>query len=158
MHVILYHPQIPPNTGNIIRTCMASNTSLSLVPPLGFSLSNKYLKRAGLDYCDSMQINIIENLYLFLQNTQNDFYFFSSKAKNLYTKKNYTKKSILIFGSELEGLPPIFFNTWDSKFVTIPMFNKTRCLNLSNCVSIAIYEALRQQSFSVNTSHDENFI
>ncbi len=149
MHVILYHPQIPPNTGNIIRTCMATNTLLSLVPPLGFSLSNKYLKRAGIDYYDSMKINIIEDLYTFLKNTKNNFYFFSSKVKNLYTSKKYTTNSILIFGSEIEGLDPIFFQTWPSAFTTIPMFNSIRCLNLSNCVSIAIYEALRQQNFTI---------
>lgn len=148
MIVILYQPEIPQNTGNIVRTCNVTNTSLILVRPLGFSTSSRMLKRSGLDYWDEVNIQEIDDLTAFLENTTAPFYFFSSKASKKYTEVEYPQNSILIFGSETTGLPEEFKTRWAEKFVTIPMKKNARCLNISNSVSIAVYEALRQQNFN----------
>ena len=145
MQIILYQPEIPQNTGNILRTCHLTGCDLFIVPPLGFSLSSKFLKRAGLDYFNKTKIQTIENLPIFLKKTKNPFYFFSSKANKSYIDIDYPKNSILIFGSETKGLPPFFLEKWKERFVCIPMKKNSRCLNLSNAAAIAIYEALRQQ-------------
>lgn len=148
MIVILFQPEIPQNTGNIVRTCNVTNTDLILVRPLGFSTSSRMLKRSGLDYWDEVNIKEIDDLDCFLENTSSPFYFFSSKVSKKYNDVSYTKDSILIFGSETKGLPETFRKKWEEKFVTIPMKETSRCLNISNSVSIALYEALRQQNFN----------
>jgi len=147
MKIILFKPEIPQNTGNIIRTCFLTNTSLSIVIPASFSLSDKNLKRAGLDYFKDVNLEKIDDLEKYLIDKES-FYFFSSKAQKKYTEVEYTKNSILIFGSETSGLPNIFFEKYSSNFVTIPMKENSRCLNLSNTVAIGLYEALRQNNFS----------
>jgi|SRR3972149_6419182 len=147
MKVILFNPQIPQNTGNIIRTCFLTNTELYLVPPIGFSTSQKHLKRASLDYFEDFKIEKIEDLDLFLE-SQKSYYFFSSKATKRYDEINYEKETCLIFGSETSGLPKTYFEKYTDKFITIPMKKDSRCLNLSNSVSIALYEGLRQMSFN----------
>lgn len=147
MNIILFEPQIPQNTGNIIRTCSVTGCSLTLVKPLGFSLTDKTLKRAGLDYFHEVEINVIDDLETFLEQTENDFYFFSSKVKKGYHEVSYDKNTHLIFGSETKGLPSSYFKKWKKKFVTFPMKENKRCLNLSNAAAIAIYEAYRQQDF-----------
>ncbi len=147
MKIILFQPQIPQNTGNIVRTCAVTGVELILVKPLGFSTSNRWLKRSGLDYWEGVNVTIIEDLYHYLEETPHPFYFYSSHATNLYTTPSYDPASILIFGSETQGLAPIFHTTWPEKFFTIPMQKKSRCLNLSNAVSIVVYEAWRQQRF-----------
>lgn len=147
MEIILFQPEIPQNTGNIVRTCSVTNAKLTLVRPLGFSVLDKTLKRAGLDYWDEVSIKYIDDLFEYLCNTKQEFFFFSSKATKYYTNVYYPKDSILIFGSETSGLPPIFFNTWPERFVKVPMSKNARCLNLSNTAAIAIYEALRQHLF-----------
>lgn len=147
MHIILFEPQIPQNTGNILRTCKATNAKLSLVPPLGFSINARQMKRAGLDYSDHFPINLIEDLPTFLLTTPTPFFFFSSKAKKSYTDISYPPHCALIFGSETTGLPPIFFETYPESFVTLPMAVDARCLNLSNTVAIAAYEFHRQHSY-----------
>lgn len=152
MIVILYQPEIPQNTGNIVRTCNVTNTDLILVKPLGFSTSSRMLKRSGLDYWNEVNIEQIDDLTLFLENTSAPFYFFSSKATKRYTDVEYPKNSIMIFGSETKGLPDELKTKWKENFVTIPMKKNARCLNISNTVSIAVYEALRQQNFSDLTS------
>jgi len=148
MKIILFHPKIPQNTGNIIRTCSVTNTSLILVRPLGFSTSSRMLKRSGLDYFKDVNILEIDDLIPFLEKQKNPFYFFSSKAKKKYSDVSYNKNTILIFGSETTGLPHIFQEKWEDKFLTIPMKKNSRCLNLANSVSIVLYEALRQQDFN----------
>jgi len=148
MKIILYQPLIPQNTGNIARTCCVTKTGLILVRPYGFSLSSRFLKRAGLDYWDDIKVEEIEDLEKFLQTSSYPFYFFSSKAKKLYTDIKYEQECFFIFGNETSGLPPYYFEKWPDKFVTIPMKKKERCLNLSNTVAIAIYEALRQQAIN----------
>ncbi len=146
MKVILFNPQIPQNTGNIVRTCAATNTELILVKPLGFSLSDRMLKRAGLDYHDFVNVQKIDNLEEYLNNTKSSFYFLSSKVKTPYTEAKFEKDSILIFGSETTGLPNEYFNKWKKNFLTIPMTD-VRCLNLSTSVGIVLFEAYRQQNF-----------
>jgi len=147
MKVILYQPQIPQNTGNIVRTCKATNSTLTLVKPLGFSTSSRMLKRAGLDYWDEVEIDQIDDLESYLSTIDAPFYFFSSKAQRIYTEVKYTEDSILIFGSETLGLPPHFHEKWKDHFVKVPMTKNARCLNLSNTVAIGLYEVCRQNPF-----------
>lgn len=147
MEIILYQPQIPQNTGNIIRTCSVTGAKLTLVQPLGFSLSEKNLRRAGLDYHNEVEINLIDDLMKYLEDCKKNFYFFSSKVSRSYTEINYQNEDLLIFGSETFGLDDVFFERFPDHFVTIPMAQNARCLNLSNSVSIGLYEALRQENF-----------
>ncbi len=147
MKIILFNPEIPQNTGNIIRTCSVTNTSLILVRPLGFSTSSRMLKRSGLDYFDNVDIVEIDDLETYLANTSFPFYFFSSKVKKSYSEISYPKDALLIFGSETKGLSPLFLEKYPNNFATVPMRENSRCLNLANTVSIVLYEALRQQNF-----------
>lgn len=146
MKVILYSPKIPQNTGNIIRTCDVTGISLALAGDIGFSISSRMLKRASLDYF-KRKLERIDDLYSYLENTSSPFYFFSSKAEKNYSEVIFKKDSILIFGSETAGISLNFKKRWPENFLKIPMKEGKRCLNLSNSVSIAIYEALRQQNF-----------
>lgn len=145
MKVVLYQPQIPQNTGNIVRTCSVAGSDLILVPPMGFSLSDRQLKRAGLDYWEGVNVTICEDFEKFLEeeNSFSNFYFFSSRATRLYTEVPYSIDSLLIFGSETAGLPQIFWQKWPQHFVQIPMLAGKRCLNLATSVGIGVYEALR---------------
>jgi len=147
MQIILYQPQIPQNTGNIVRTCAVTGSSLILVKPLGFSVSNRWLKRAGLDYWEGVNVSFIEDLEQFLENTEHNFFFFSSKAPKLYTEVTYRSNDLLIFGSETSGLPQHFNERWPDRFVTIPMQADARCLNLATSAGIGLYEAWRQNGF-----------
>ena len=109
MKVILYQPQIPQNTGNIVRTCAVTGCDLIMVKPLGFSTDDRWLKRAGLDYWEGVEVTLIDNLEDYLEQEQDTpFYFFSSKAKTLYTSVTYQANTLLVFGSETSGLPPSF--------------------------------------------------
>lgn len=148
MKIILYQPQIPQNTGNIVRTCSVTGTDLILVEPLGFSIGDRWLKRAGLDYWEGVSVSTISDLESYLSESDLSFYFFSSKAHLIYTEINYTSSDMLVFGSETSGLSEIFFKRWPEKFVKIPMVEDSRCLNLATSVGIALYEAWRQQGFS----------
>ena len=145
MKVILYQPQIPQNTGNIVRTCKAAAADLILVRPLGFSTQNRHLKRAGLDYWSGVDVQEIDDLPLLIQNEP--IFFFSSKAEKIYTEASFPANAHLIFGSETEGLPPYFWEKWPDRFFKIPMAQSVRCLNLACSVSIVLYEALRQNHF-----------
>lgn len=147
MKVILFQPQIPQNAGNIVRTCAVTGSSLIMVKPLGFSTQDRWLKRAGLDYWEGVPIEFIENLEDYLEQEQKSFFFFSSKATQLYTEVSYPKNALLIFGSETTGLPPPYFLKWPEKFIKIPMIPEKRCLNLATSVGIGVYEAWRQQFF-----------
>ncbi|KAF3361585.1 putative tRNA (cytidine(34)-2'-O)-methyltransferase [Chlamydiales bacterium STE3] len=148
MKIILYQPQIPQNTGNIIRTCAVTGTELILVRPLGFSIADRWLKRAGLDYFENVPFQVIDSLEHYLQTTNLNFYFFSSKASKIYTETSFTKDDILIFGSETNGLPLEFHKKWDKQFLKLPMQPNQRCLNLATTAGIAVYEAWRQLGFS----------
>ncbi len=146
MKVILYQPQIPQNTGNVVRTCAVTGCGLILVGPLGFKISDRWLKRAGLDYWEGVQVDVIENLEEYLEKYPHPFYFFSSKAKKIYTEVSYSPEAALIFGSETTGLPEEYFARWPDRFVKLPMVAGSRCLNLATSVGIGVYEALRQTS------------
>jgi tRNA (cytidine/uridine-2'-O-)-methyltransferase len=147
MKVILFEPEIPQNTGNIIRTCKATRSSLALVKPISFSLADRHMKRAGLDYGDDFPIELLESLPPYLEEAKTPFFFFSSKAERPYTEANFSEESVLIFGSETRGLPPFYKTRWEDRFYTIPMIEGHRSLNLSNAVAIVLYEALRQNNF-----------
>lgn len=147
MKIVLFQPQIPQNTGNIVRTCAVTGSSLTLVAPLGFSVSDRWLKRAGLDYWEGVDVSIIEDLEALLLETDANFTFFSSKAKKKYCDFTYQPNDILIFGSETTGLPNSFFEKWPDRFSNIPMVPGVRCLNLATSVGIVVYEAWRQQEF-----------
>lgn len=148
MKVVLFQPQIPQNTGNIVRTCSVSGSELLLVRPLGFSTSNRRLKRAGLDYWEGVDVSYTDNLESYLESMSTPFYFFSSHATKLYTEIAFQPSDHLIFGSETSGLPQAFHQRWPHLFYTIPMKSGARCLNLANAASIVLYEAWRQHSFN----------
>ena len=148
MHIVLYQPEIPQNTGNIARTCAATGSMLHLIKPLGFELSDKYLKRAGLDYWHMMQYRVYENFEEFLQAWPGaKMHFLSTKAPQGYTSVGYEKDDFLVFGCETRGLPESLLSRVYDRCVRIPMVPGARSLNLSNSVAIVLYEALRQQGF-----------
>lgn len=153
MKIILYQPQIPQNTGNIVRSCSVTGASLTLVRPLGFSTNDRWLKRAGLDYWEGVNVSFIDDLEAFLDSTPHPFHFFSSKASKRYTEVNYDPNHLLIFGSETSGLPPHYAEKWPDKFATIPMVPEARCLNLATSAGIVLYEAWRQQNFPGSQSN-----
>lgn len=141
MEVILFQPEIPQNTGNIARTCAVTGTKLKLVRPLGFNLSSRNLKRAGLDYWETLSLEVVDHF-----EPEKPFYLFSTKGKRLYTDTQFEPDAQLIFGSETSGFSPEIYEKWKDHLHFIPMKN-SRSLNLSNAVSIVLYEALRQQNF-----------
>lgn len=151
-HIVLYQPQIPPNTGNIARTCAGTNTHLHLILPLGFSVEDKMLKRAGLDYWNELNLTYHENLAAFLDYAKGgEMHLVTKFAHHTYSDVDYTdinKDHYFIFGNETSGLPEEFLRENEAKCVRIPMDDThIRALNLSNAASILIYEALRQQNF-----------
>ena len=145
LNIVLYEPEIPQNTGNIARLCDCLGAKLYLVGRLGFSLSDKYVKRAGLDYWDKLDIEHVENLdKLKTQNQNSNFYYFTTKTDKVYTKIKYQKGDFLVFGPETRGIPEDILKANENFCATIPMRKETRSLNLSNSVAIAAYEAYRQ--------------
>lgn len=130
-----------------MRTCSVSGTALALVPPFGFTVNDRWLKRSGLDYWKKAQIEIVEDLEKALDKTKQTFYFFSSRVRKHYTQLTFDTGSWLIFGSETTGLPERFFQKWSDRFASIPMLPQSRCLNLATSAGIVLYEALRQQDF-----------
>ncbi|MDR1324064.1 MAG: tRNA (cytidine(34)-2'-O)-methyltransferase [Candidatus Margulisbacteria bacterium] len=149
MNIVLVEPEIPPNTGNISRLCAGANVILHLVKPLGFDISDREVRRAGLDYWDKVKIIVWDSLADFLtQNKDKRLFFFSTKAKKLYTEIKYQPDDYLIFGKETKGLPEDLLRQNPDHAATIPMdLNNIRSINLSNAVAIVLYEALRQQNF-----------
>ncbi|MES2272865.1 MAG: tRNA (cytidine(34)-2'-O)-methyltransferase [Chlamydiota bacterium] len=147
MKIVLFQPQIPQNTGNIVRTCSATGSGLILVRPLGFSTQNRWLKRAGLDYWEGVEVEEIDDLAAFLEESKSPFFFFSSKGTKSYTEASFEENSLLIFGSETAGLPSLFWERWGDRFYTIPMLKDKRCLNLATSAGVVLYESLRQTHF-----------
>lgn len=148
LNIVLVEPEIPGNTGNISRTCAILGAHLHLVEPLGFSIDEKHLKRAGLDYWDKLKLTVYPNLDAFYaQNPGGDFYYFSTKASRTYTQVRYQQQSYLIFGKETKGLPEEIVYGNPERAVRIPMREGLRSLNLANSVAIAAYEAARQMGF-----------
>ena len=153
LNIVMVEPEIPQNTGNIARTCAATDAKLHLVKPLGFELSDKYLKRAGLDYWDKLEIEIHESLQEFLQKyppEENAMYFSTTKGKQCYSDINYTKSEeiYILFGKETKGLPEDLLQKYIKNTIRIPMKEHLRSLNLSNSVAIVTYEVLRQFNFN----------
>ncbi len=148
-HVVLVQPEIPQNTGNIARTCAATGCTLHLVRPLGFDISDKYLKRAGLDYWHLVNVEVHESLEAFLaQYPAARLHLFTTKAKRTYTQAQYRAGDFLVFGRETRGLDEEFLVQHPEACVRIPMREEARSLNLSNSVAIAVYEGLRQNDFA----------
>ena len=148
MNIVLYQPEIPPNTGNIARTCACVGASLHLIRPLGFSTDEKAVRRAGLDYWDKLDIHYYDSLEeLFTTYQESNFYFTTKFAANHYTEVDYTAEDFLVFGRETAGLPDYILEDYPEQCIRIPMRKNIRSLNLSNAVSIVVYEALRQIDF-----------
>ncbi len=145
LNIVLVEPEIPQNTGNIVRTCAVTGAALHLVRPLGFEIDSAKLKRAGLDYWDKLDITYYDGLADFLEKHGNDpLYFFTSKGKKSFYDVSYPEKTFLVFGKETAGLPEELLRDHPETSVRIPMRNTLRCLNLSNAVCVGAYEVLRQ--------------
>ena len=148
LNIVLYEPEIPANTGNIGRTCVAAGTKLHLIEPLGFSLSEKALKRAGMDYWSQLEVERYVNYEDFLQrNPGAKIYMATTKAKKIYSEASYEPDCYIMFGKESAGIPEEILVEHPEECVRIPMIGETRSLNLSNSVAIVLYEALRQNQF-----------
>lgn len=149
INVVLYTPEIPQNTGNISRTCAVTGAQLHIIKPTGFEISDRTLKRAGLDYWDKLNVQYYENYEDFLRQNENaQLYFFTSHTNKSYADIEYPDNAYLVFGCETRGLPREIIEHNADHAVRIPMRKTLRCLNLSNAVAIAVYEVLRQQNFS----------
>jgi tRNA (cytidine/uridine-2'-O-)-methyltransferase len=148
LHIVLVEPEIPSNTGNIVRTCSATGSSLHLVHPLGFSIEDKYLKRAGLDYWDEVSIFHYDSFQEVMDKHPGArFFFASTKAKQHHTEVTYQDNDFLVFGKETKGLPEELIFSHLDQAIRIPMMNTARSLNLANSVAIVLYEAYRQLGF-----------
>ena len=148
LNIVLVEPEIPQNTGNIARTCAATGARLHIVKPMGFSIDDKKLKRAGLDYWYLLDLTYYENLDDFFEkNKGGNFYLFTTKARKAHSDVDYPDKAYLIFGKETKGLPEELLLEHPDECVRIPMIDDARSLNLSNSVAIGVYEALRQLGY-----------
>ncbi|HHV60620.1 MAG TPA: tRNA (uridine(34)/cytosine(34)/5-carboxymethylaminomethyluridine(34)-2'-O)-methyltransferase TrmL [Clostridiaceae bacterium] len=148
-NIVLVEPEIPQNTGNIARTCAATGSTLYLVKPLGFSVDDKHLKRAGLDYWKDVNIVYVDSLQELLDTYKNcSFYFLSTKGIKPYSDVKYKDMDFLVFGKETAGLPEELLLEHKEECIRIPMAEGIRSLNLSNSVAIVLYEAIRQTGFS----------
>lgn len=150
INVVLYQPEIPGNTGNIMRTCAATNTKLHLIKPLGFSLEEKYIKRSAVNYIDKVNYEVYESFEDFLSKNEGEFYFLTRYGKKPHTSFDYsdkTKNIYLFFGKESTGIPKEILRNYLDRCMRIPSTGNVRSLNLSNCVAIMVYEVLRQQDF-----------
>ena len=148
LNIVLVNPEIPSNTGNIARTCAITGAALHLVKPLGFSLDDKYLKRAGLDYWSMVDVIVYESLDDFMEkNEGGSFYFLTTKAQLRYSDAKFKDNDYLFFGAETKGLPEDLLKDNYDKSLRIPMKTVTRSLNLANSANIVLYEALRQLDF-----------
>ena len=148
LNIVLFEPEIPANTGNIGRTCVATGTSLHLIEPLGFSLSEKALKRAGMDYWQDLDVHTYINWDDFCEkNPDAKIYYATTKARHVYSDVHYESDCYIMFGNESAGIPEEILKENPDTCVRIPMIGETRSLNLSNSVAIVLYEALRQNEF-----------
>ncbi len=148
INIVLVEPEIPANTGNIARTCAATKTQLHLIKPLGFSIDDKHLKRAGLDYWHLLDVKIYENLDEFFEkNAGGRFHYLTTKAPRSYLECEFNEGDFFLFGKETKGLPEPLLYANPERCIRIPMREEARSLNLSNAVAIVAYEALRQLDF-----------
>ncbi|MCL2717466.1 MAG: tRNA (cytidine(34)-2'-O)-methyltransferase [Lachnospiraceae bacterium] len=149
MNIILHEPEIPANTGNIGRTCMATGAGLHLIEPLGFRLSEKELRRAGMDYWHDINVSTYENFAAFKsKNPHAKIWMATTKARSVYTDVKYSPDDFVMFGKESAGIPEEILVDYQATCVRIPMLPESRSLNLANSVAIVIYEALRQNGFA----------
>jgi tRNA (cytidine/uridine-2'-O-)-methyltransferase len=151
MHVVLLEPEIPPNTGNVARLCAATKSTLHLIEPFGFQLDDRQLKRAGMDYWQHVQWHRWKNWAEFAASVSRDarLWFIESNGLKRYTDAAFKPNDYLVFGRETAGLPRALLETNRDQWLRIPMFNDAaRSLNLSNCVALVLFEALRQQNFT----------
>jgi tRNA (cytidine/uridine-2'-O-)-methyltransferase len=147
-NIVLVEPEIPQNTGNIVRTCAATGCKLHLVRPLGFEVSDKYLKRAGLDYWHFVEITYWDSFDDLLKaNPEGKFYYFTTKGRHRHSDVHFEPNDFLVFGKETKGLPEELLIQHPDECLRIPMIDETRSLNLSNSVAIAVYEGLRQHDY-----------
>ena len=150
INIVLYQPEIPQNTGNIMRTCAATNARLHLIKPLGFSLDERYIKRSGVNYIDKVEYFVYENFEDFLSKNNGEFYFLTRYGKKPHTSFDYSnpeKDIYLFFGKESTGIPKEILKNYLDRCLRIPATDNVRSLNLSNCVAIMLYEVLRQQDY-----------
>ena len=157
INIVLYEPEIPQNTGNIMRTCAGVGAKLHLIKPLGFSLEDKYLKRSGVNYIPKCDYRVYENFDDFLSNNDGEFYFLTRYGTKQYSNLDYSDKSkkvYLIFGKESTGIPKNILTNHIDRCARIPINENIRALNLSNCVAIMLFEVLRQQNFPGLLNYD----
>lgn len=151
-NIVLYQPEIPQNTGNIMRTCVATNTKLHLIKPLGFSIDDAHLKRSGVNYIDKLDLEVYESFEEFRSKNPGEYYFFTRYGHKPHTSFDFTNKEnknlYFIFGKESTGIPKEILKDSLDICMRIPMTANVRALNVSNSVAIAIYEALRQQDYN----------
>ena len=150
-NIVLFEPEIPQNTGNIMRTCVATNTKLHLIKPLGFSLDDKYLKRSGVNYINKLDYEVYENFDDFVSKNKGIYYYFTRYGRKPHTSFDYSNKDnnlYFIFGKESTGIPKEILKNDLDHCMRIPMTDNVRALNVSNSVAIVIYEALRQQDYN----------
>jgi len=156
MHIVLVEPEIPPNTGNVARLCAATNTTLHLIEPFGFRLDDAQLKRAGMDYWKHVQWHRWRDWQTFRSTLPPEarLWLVESNGPRRYTEVSFEREDYLVFGRETAGLPKLLLAQNRSRWLRIPMFNPgARSLNLSNCVALVLFEALRQQGFPGELSH-----
>lgn len=156
-HIVLYHPEIPQNTGNIMRTCVAVNAKLHLIEPLGFSLDEKYVKRSAANYLEHLDYTLYPSLDAFFEQNQGSFYIFSrygEKRPDELDLSDTQRDHYYLFGAESTGLPKDFLQTHLDWTFRLPMSDKVRSLNLSNCAAIVLYEAMRQQGYPSLFDHE----
>lgn len=163
INIVLVEPEIPSNTGNIARTCSCTDVKLHLIEPLGFSIDEKHLKRAGLDYWDKLDLETHKSIESFFEKynvNDNNMFLVTTKAPKKYTDIDYTKHEeiFLLFGKETKGLPENLLKNNLDKCIRIPMANNMRSLNLSNAVAIVTYEVLRQADFNNLKEVSENLL
>ena len=165
LNIVLYEPEIPTNTGNIMRTCVATDTRLHLIEPLGFSLDEKSIKRSGVNYIDKLEYYVYKNWDEFKSKNKGTYYYFTRYGKKPHTSFDYSNKDeeiYLIFGKESTGIPRDILSQDLDHCMRIPMTSNVRSLNLSNCCAIVLYEVLRQQDYRdllrTEPHKSENFI
>lgn len=165
LNIVLYEPEIPTNTGNIMRTCVATGAKLHLIEPLGFRLDEKSLRRSGVNYIDKLDYQVYLDYEDFLSKNKGEFYYFTRYGKKPHSSFDYSdpnKNIYLIFGKESTGIPKEILKDHLDRCLRIPMTSNVRALNLSNCVAIVTYEVLRQQDYpnlsKVEVQKGENYL
>lgn len=151
INIVLYEPEIPGNTGNIMRTCAATGSKLHLIEPLGFKLDDAHIKRSGVNYIENCEYKVYHDYEEFLSQNQGDFYYLTRYGKKPHTSFDYkdsNKNIYLVFGKESTGIPKEILKEHLDRCLRIPMSDNVRALNLSNCVAIMVYEVLRQQDYN----------